>query len=140
MTPTAELRTSLRRMVSEIIPTGKTADATRFSDAEIDDLLTISNSLEEAAALGWERKADRAYDDRGGVLESTAGAERTKWVDPADFAAFCMERARYYRGLIPASESGGGSQFVYIGEPVFVGVNHPPALDPFVDDFTRVGS
>jgi hypothetical protein len=57
MTPTAELRTRLRKLLNEQIPAGGSDADTRFLDADLDTLLTEAVNIYGAAAAGWTMKA-----------------------------------------------------------------------------------
>lgn len=101
MTPTPELRERLRRLIDEVIPQGGTEADTRFTDAELDEILEAAQYIEEAAAECWERKAARAMSERGGLEESQAGDQRFRFVSLTDFRDHCMRMAELYRSKIP---------------------------------------
>jgi hypothetical protein len=140
MTPDASLRASLRRMLAERVRQGSTDKDTRFDDDEIDELITASSSIYEAARNGWQRKADMAFDERGGVEKTTTGAEATSYTALKDYAAFCQARADYYAALIPDDpDTTAGSELAYVAEPIFPGVTYDPraTLASLDADFTR---
>lgn len=101
MTPTAELRDRLRRLIDEVIPPGETEADTRFMDAELDEILNAAQCIEEAAAEAWERKAARAMSERGGLEESQAGDQRFRFVSLADYRAHCLAMAERFRSKVP---------------------------------------
>lgn len=101
MMPTAELRDRLRRLIDEVIPAGGTDADTRFTDAELDEILEEAQYLEEAAAECWERKAARAMSERGGLEESQSGDQRFKFVSLSDYRDHCMRMAELYRSKVP---------------------------------------
>lgn len=130
-------------MVAERIPAGGTDAATRFPDAEIDELLEGADTIEASASAGWQRKADMAFDERGGMEENTAGSERTKYAALKDYAAFCQQRAEFYADLIPDDETEiAGSQMGFVEEPVALGINTDPLalVDDYEFDLTRAGA
>lgn len=118
MTPTAELRTELRELIDEIIPAGGTDANTRFTDQQIDIILTAANSVNEAAAAGWERKALRAMSERGGLQESQAGNERLKFVTIESYRDHCWQMVAYFRGKLPST----GSRLLGYEAPTIEGI------------------
>jgi hypothetical protein len=110
MTPSDELRTQLRRLIDEGIPPGKTEADTRFTDAELDEILTASSFIEEAAAEGWTRKASRAFSERGGLEESQAGDERFKFFSLEKYRDHCLQMAGHFWSKVP---SGGSRLFAF---------------------------
>lgn len=117
MTPTVELRTTLRRALDEAIPTNGTADSTRFSDAEIDELLAEAASLPAAAAEGWTRKAARAMSERGGLEENQAGDQKLKFVSIGEYRDHCLAMARLYADRV----AGAGSRALELDPPDVLG-------------------
>jgi len=117
VTPTEELRTKLRRALDEVIPESGTESDTRFTDAEIDELLEEADCLEEAAAEGWFRKAGRAMSERGGLEESSAGDEKHRFVKLQDYRDHCLSMARLYSDRIP----GHGSRALEFDPPDVLG-------------------
>lgn len=101
MTPTDELRTQLRRMVDEAIPAGGSDTDTRFTNAEIDELLTDASVIEDAAAEGWFRKAARAMSERGGLESSQAGDEAFKFVSIEAYRDHCLAMYQAYKQRTP---------------------------------------
>jgi len=101
MTPTAELRDRLRRLIDEVIPPGGTEADTRFTDAELDEILEEVQYIEEAAAEAWERKAARAMSERGGLEESRAGDEVHRFVSLKDYRDHCLAMAERFRAKVP---------------------------------------
>lgn len=113
MEPTAELRTRLRRLIDERIPSGGTDADTRFTDAEIDDLLTEASSIEEAAAAGWRQKAAWAMSERGGLEKSRAGDEAHEFVSLETYRDHCLKMAAHYADQVP----GRGSRLLEFDPP-----------------------
>jgi len=97
MTPTPELREKLRRLTDEVIPPGGSDTDTRFTDAELDEILEAAESVEEAAAEVWELKAARAMSERGGLEESRAGDEQHRFVSLKDYRDHCLQMAALFR-------------------------------------------
>ncbi|MBT9157023.1 MAG: hypothetical protein DDT37_02028 [Firmicutes bacterium] len=97
--PTPALRLELRRLVDERILT--TAADTRFSDAEIDILLTGATHINAAVASGWRIKASRAMSERGGLEESSAGDEKHKFISLGAYRDHCLAMAQMYSILVP---------------------------------------
>lgn len=105
MTPTPELREKLRRLIDEVIPAGGADTDTRFTDTELDEILTESNYIEEAAAECWERKAARAMSERGGLEEARVGDESHRFVSLREYRDHCLAMAARFRARIPRSGS-----------------------------------
>ena len=122
MTPTAELRERLRRLIDERIPPGGTDADTRFTDAELDEVLAGARTLEEAAAECWELKAARAMSERGGLEAADAGDESLKFVSLVDYRDHCLRMAELYRRK--ASRSGS-RLFAFEPPPVLGEVDDP---------------
>jgi len=105
MTPTDDLRLELRELLDEAVPSGGTDADTRFSNEQIDALLTNANDINEAAANGWTRKALRAMSERGGLQESQAGEEKHKFIDLEKYREHCLAMAKMFRDQIPSKGS-----------------------------------
>lgn len=105
MTPTPELREQLRRLIDEVIPQGGADTDTRFTDDELDEILTAASVIEEAAAEAWMRKAARAMSERGGLEASEVGDERLRFVSIKDYRDHCLAMAEYYRSKVPGRGS-----------------------------------
>ncbi len=97
--PTPVLRIELRRLVDERIWT--TAADTRFSDAELDILLTGATHINAAAVSGWRIKASRAMSERGGLEESQAGDEKHKFISLEAYRDHCLAMAQMFSTLVP---------------------------------------
>lgn len=96
MTPTSELRAQLRVLADESIPAGGSDADTRFTDAELDQILTAASSVESAAAEAWRRKAARAFSERGGIERSSVGDERTEFASLAAYRDHCLRMAAMF--------------------------------------------
>lgn len=98
---TLELRTQLRELIDEIVPAGQHATATRFTDAQLDSLISAATHINQAAVAGWRSKAARAMSERGGIEESQAGDERHKFVSIEIYRDHCMAMVEVYNKLVP---------------------------------------
>ncbi len=96
MTPTADLRSKLRLYIDEIIPNGGTDTDTRFTEAELDDILSEAADIYSAASEAWFRKAARAMSERGGLEENSAGDERHKFVSIEAYRDHCLQMSSVY--------------------------------------------
>lgn len=105
MTPTPELRTRLRALIDERIPPGRTDADTRFTDAELDEILTAASTIEAAAAECWLRKATRAFSERGGLEKSRAGDESHEFVSLKEYRDHCLAMAELFRRRDPGTGS-----------------------------------
>ena len=88
MTPTAELRTELCILLGEAAPPDG-----RFTQTEIDYLLTKSEDVYEAAYRGWNMKSNKLIEAGGLVQSITSGSETYRFTSLADLKAWCKERA-----------------------------------------------
>ena len=107
MTPTAELRTRLRKLLNELIPPNGTEADTRFTDDDLDEMLTESSSLFAAASMGWTMKAGMLQTEMGDVERLTLGQETEQLVSLRDRLAYALGMADKYASM--AKSSGVGS-------------------------------
>lgn len=96
MTPTEELRSRLRKIIDESVPVGGTDGDTRFSDADINELLSDAENVYLAASEGWTLKAGKMQSELGVLTETQAGDERHKRVDLSTVRNYCIGMARIY--------------------------------------------
>lgn len=96
MTPSANLRVQLRALTDEVIPAGGSELDTRFTDAELDQILLAASTIESAAAEVWRRKAARAFSERGGIERSSAGDERVEFVSIEKYRDHCLKMAAMF--------------------------------------------
>ena len=122
MTPTPDLRAKLRRLIDEVIPAGGTDQDTRFTDEELDEILAAASTIEEAAAECWERKAARAFSERGGLEESRAGDESHRFVSLKEYRDHCLAMAELFRARVPQS----GSRLLAFEPPDVLGTGAMP--------------
>jgi hypothetical protein len=122
MVPTVEDRTRLRALLDERVPAGGTDLDTNFPDPEVDAILIGADTMEEAAAEGWLRKAAKAFSMSAGLSQVTVGAERFTFYDPKDFAEFARKMSDQF-----IAESGTASTRVYaIRYPKVSGISSCP--------------
>ncbi|MEX0975042.1 MAG: hypothetical protein WD024_06840 [Bacillota bacterium] len=116
MVPTEELRTKLRRLLAESIPAGGTDGDTRFSNADIDDLLTGADNVYLAASEGWTEKAGQLQDGLGPLAETQAGDERHTKVNLTTAVNYCFDMAKVY-GAKGKSAAGYGTRLMGLEAP-----------------------
>ena len=111
MTPTAELRERLRKLLNEVIPDGGTESDTQFLDADLDELLIDAQSIYAAVSTGWTMKAGMLQ----GQIESYAvGQEKYEMTSLKDRLSFALAMAEKYTAMDKAS---GGSVIVKLAKP-----------------------
>lgn len=103
MTPTAELRARLRKLLNEQIPAGGSEADTRFLDSDLDTLLIEATSIYGAAAAGWTMKAGML---QGQIESYSVGQERYDLTSLKDQLAHALAMAQQYASM--ARMSGGG--------------------------------
>jgi hypothetical protein len=100
MTPTANIRTRLRKLLNEVIPVGGTESDTQFTDTELDELLTEAMNIYGAAAAGWTIKAGLLQ----GQIESYAvGQERYDLTSLKDQLAYALAMSGHYASTAQVS-------------------------------------
>jgi hypothetical protein len=109
MTPTPELVARLRRFLGEKIPPGKTETDTRFTDAELEDLLRESETIYGAAALGWTEKAAMIQHEMGEIEETSTGQESYRLVQLKDRLAYALSMAKEYEAKDKEERNQGAS-------------------------------
>jgi hypothetical protein len=136
MTPTDDLRLTLRMNLDEVIDAGETAADTLFSDAEIDNLLLQSQTIEEASWRGWVVKCMRLSmqaleSGGGGLVSAQMGSEQFKWSESAagNVTEVCTDIVQYWWDQIPAglapAGGGGGARILSIRAVPLPGINAP---------------
>ena len=103
MTPTTELRAKLRKLLDERIPNGGSDADTRFSDAEVDELLSEATNIYSAAAIGWTRKAAMFQREAGQIQSYSVGQERYETSNPKDLMEYALKMAEIYRRMAASS-------------------------------------
>lgn len=99
MIPTDELKVRLRKLLNEKIPTSGTEADTRFEDIDIVDLLTESNTVYEAAAVGWTMKAGMYQAEMGEIESTSTGQESYKLIALKDRQSYALKQAEIYMGM-----------------------------------------
>lgn len=112
MTPTSDLREELRELIAEVIPAGGTDANTRFTNTQIDRLLTRAANINVAAAQGWTLKANMLMGENGGLQGYSVGIEKYTFTDIEKALEFCQSRAEYYSKL-----AGAGSRVIKVRPP-----------------------
>ncbi len=103
MTPTVELREELRELLDEVVPEGGTESDTRFTDAQLDKLLSKSRNVYAAAAEGWTRKAAMFQREAGKIQSYTVGQERYDMTKVKDLLEYALKMAETYRQMASSS-------------------------------------
>lgn len=116
MTPTAELRTRLRKLLDEVIPTGGTESDTRFLDADLDELLAEARNVFGATSAGWTMKAGMIARELGNLQSHSVGQEQYVIVNLQTAQRTALEMADRYDGMARAA-GGSGSMVVPIERP-----------------------
>src|SRR5690554_3348897 len=96
MTPTTELRAKLRKLLDERIPEGGSDADTRFSDADMDELLIEAANIYEAAAAGWTLKAGMFQRELGQIESYAVGQERYDMRKLQDMVNYALKMAETY--------------------------------------------
>ena len=103
MKPTPELRTKLRKLLDERIPEGGSDADTRFSDADIDELLSGAANIYEAADAGWTLKATMFQREAGQIQSYSVGQERYEMSNPKDLMEYALKMAETYSRMAASS-------------------------------------
>jgi len=103
MTPTTELRAKLRKLLDERIPEGGSDADTRFTDAEVDELLSEAANIYAAAAIGWMRKAAMFQREAGQIQSYTVGQERYDLAKASELLEYALKMAETYSRLAASS-------------------------------------
>ncbi len=111
MTPTAELRERLRKLLNEVIPDGGTESDTQFLDIDLDELLAGTRNIYTAAAAGWTIKAGML---EGHIEGYSVGQEKYDMTSLKDQLFFALSMAEKYTAM---AKAGGGSVIVGIAKP-----------------------
>lgn len=116
MTPTADLRTRLRKLLDEVILQGGTESDTRFTDVELDVLLTEARNVFGAASTGWTMKAGMIGRELGNLQSHSVGQEEYQIVNMQTAQRTALEMADRYDAMA-RSEGGSGSLVVSVERP-----------------------
>ena len=96
MTPTPELRTKSRKLLDERIPEGGSDADTRFTNADVDELLMDATNIYEAAAAGWTLKAGVFQRELGQIASYAVGQERYDMRQLQDMVNYALKMAETY--------------------------------------------
>jgi len=100
MIPTPELRTKLRKLLDERISEGGSVADTRFSDADMDELLIEAADIYEAAAAGWTLKAGMFQRELGQIESYAVGQERYDMRKLQDMVNYALKMAETYNRIV----------------------------------------
>lgn len=104
MTPTAGIRTRLRKLINEVIPESGTEGDTKFSDAELDVILEEAVDIWSASSTGWLMKAALLTKDIESYSVGNESYNLTKLRDELEHATTMQKK---YAAM-------GGSQSSYV--------------------------
>lgn len=111
MSPTPELITKLRKLLSEVIPSGKTDDDTRFTNDELSDLIQENDNIYAAASLGWTIKAGLFQAEMNGVERYSLGQETEVFTSLKDNLDYALKMAAKYEALSNTKNNTGSLVF-----------------------------
>lgn len=107
MTITQGLIDSTRKLLNETIPEMGTEGDTHFTDMMLVEVLSRSDSLNQALYLLWTQKAGLVQN--GGEVKSiTAGGETVQKYTKGEYVDMCLKTAKGYKD---AWDKEGGSSF-----------------------------
>ena len=86
----------MRKLLDEIIPEGGSDADTRFTDADIDELLIDATNVYEAAAAGWTLKAGMFQRELGQIESYAVGQERYDMRKLQDMVNYALKMAETY--------------------------------------------
>jgi len=118
MTPTAALRTRLRKLIDEVIQTGETEADTRFLDSELDDIFDEVDDIWAAAAQAWLEKAGMYQREMGDIEQEGFGQEATRLTALRNRQDYALKMAELYG---EKSGSSTGSMIYGATEPDVLG-------------------
>ncbi len=102
----------MRKLLDERIPEGGSDADTRFSDAELNELLDANPNEYLAAAEGWMLKAGFLQSERAGLEKCKAGDESYDYVRLKDAYEHAINMANYYQ-----RKGGLGSLLMTVKRP-----------------------
>jgi hypothetical protein len=114
MTPTTELRSKLRKLINEQIPSGGTETDSKFLDSDLDDLLTESTTIYAAAATGWTMKAGMFQSQ---IESYTVGQEKYDLTSVKDQYTQALAMAKQYTEMAQAKNPTGSGVILKIKPP-----------------------
>jgi len=105
MEVTEENRDHLRSLINETYdPEEEDADVTRFSEVEVERLLSNARNIYWAASEGWMQKAGRYQAEMQDVRRTESGTETYEATRLLDRIRYAQKMADYYQDL---AEKGG---------------------------------
>lgn len=107
MTPTDDFKQELRELLDEVIPTGGTEGDTRFTDDQINRLISRASNVYAAAAEGWTMKAGMLSRELGQIDEYAVGQERYRFMNLQTAISGALSMAKQYGGMAQAADSAG---------------------------------
>ena len=120
--PTPESIALLRVLLNDPVPPGGTDADCMFTDAALAAILSLSDTMAEAAYLGWSQKA-MLYADPNRITRGTIGSETLEFPDPKDLIQWAKDQADWWKQQMP-----GGTEVMLIRSvhnPCFFGVEGP---------------
>lgn len=99
MIPTEALRNRLRKLLDEPIPEGGSDADTRFTDEDLDILLTEANNIYGAAAAGWIQKAGMLQREVGEISRYSVGQETYEMQKLNELVDYALKMAQTYAQL-----------------------------------------
>lgn len=107
MTPTEELKQEFRELVDEPIPEGGTEKDTRFTDAQINRLLSRAKNIYSAVSEGWTMKAGMLSRELGQIDEYAVGQERYRIMNLQTAISGALTMAKRYAAMAQTASSVG---------------------------------
>ncbi|MBY9081001.1 hypothetical protein KIH86_07595 [Paenibacillus sp. HN-1] len=101
MEASSELRVRLRKMLNERIPAGGTEAETNFLDAELNQILAESITINAAAASGWREKAGLL---QGDIESYSIGNEKYDLTSLKDRLNHALAMAKQYEDAAAADK------------------------------------
>lgn len=114
MTPTPELRTRLRKLLDEQIPSEGAEADTRFADLDLDEILTEAASTYAAAAAGWTMKAGMFQGEMDDLESYSLGDRSEKLTTLRDRQAYAFSMASQYAAM---ARNAAGSLILRVEPP-----------------------
>ena len=93
----------MRKLLDEQIPAGGSDADTRFSDADIDELLIDATNIYEASAAGWTIKAGMFQRELGQIQSYSVGQERYDMRQLQDMVNYALKMAETYSRMAASS-------------------------------------
>lgn len=117
MLPTDELVRKFRRYVNENIPVGGSAADTSFSEDDVSDIITATDSIYAAAAHGWRMKAVSSPSVAGQIKKYSIGQESYEKTTASDYASYCFQMAKMYDDMAEKADTTAGSRILTVRRP-----------------------